>query len=105
MPRFICPRCKDRSISLLDKYRLGLWLTTRCPKCGTRLCANPYLLFVLYFLYVWNFMWWPTLAYYTGNYWHLIYLLPCWLVIDLINLRFIPMSCMKKKVEAPPGAG
>ena len=72
MPRFACPRCKEKTISLPDKYRRGIWL------------------------------WWPTLAYFTGNYRNLICLLPCWLIIDLVSVRFIPMSCMKKTAGETP---
>ncbi len=97
MPGFACPRCQKETVLLRDKFRLGLWLTTHCSSCGTRLCANPYLMVVVYFFHIWNVIWWPTIAHFTGNYWNLIYLFPCWLVIELINLNYVPMCCLKKK--------
>lgn len=91
-----CPSCKKETISHKNKYLMGLWLLKTCPDCGARLCANPYLMFGIYFVYLWNFFWWPVIAYLTGNLLYLIPLVVIWLLLDYINVRYMPLLCMKK---------
>ncbi len=95
MKNYQCPRCEQESIPFKDKYRAGLWGNIHCVNCGSRLCANPILMAVLYAAHTWNVLWWFALFYWTGHYYHLIFMLLVWVVIDFINVHYIPLSVMK----------
>jgi hypothetical protein len=100
MARYACPHCEKETISSRDKYLMGLWLTRTCPHCGTRLCANPYLMFVIYFFYLWNLFWWPVVAYLNGNSLYVVPMVLIWAMLDFINVRYMPLLCLKRKKPA-----
>ena len=96
---FKCPHCREETISLKDKYRLGWWMTTICSKCGSRIAAFPWTLLMLNMVYVWNVLWWVGMINFNHSYHYLIYLVICWILLDLINVYFMPLCRLKKKAE------
>jgi len=96
---FKCPHCGKDTISLAQKYRLGYWLTHICSNCSGRSSANPYLLAVLSLAYMWDVLWFTTMYLYTHKPMHLLYMVIGWLIIDAINIQFMPLSRLKKRVN------
>lgn len=92
---FKCPHCRAQSVSLKDKYKLGWWMTVSCPNCGGRIAAFPWTLLIMTMLYVWNLMWWVGLINFNHSYHYLIYLAICWVLLDLINIFFMPLARLK----------
>lgn len=97
MASFKCPSCKEETLSLFDKYRLGWWMTTSCSHCGARIAAFPWTLMVLFFFYVWNVVWWAGMVNFNDSFHYLIYMAVIWVLIDLVNIYFMPLSALKSK--------
>lgn len=100
MPAFKCPNCQAESISLKDKFRLGWWMTTTCNQCDTRVAAFPWTLMLLFFLHVWNVIWWLGLYHFKGGAEYFIYLAICWLLLELTNVFFMPLCSLRRKTES-----
>ena len=101
---FECPYCGEKTISIKDKHLIGYWMTRNCGNCGTRVGGRPIPLALIYFVYSWNALWWISLYVYssmTGNpdISYLLYMVICWIVLDIININVIPLGAMKKKPE------
>lgn len=94
---FKCPHCREETLSLKDKYRLGWWMTATCPNCGGRIAAFPWTLLLLTMVYVWNVLWWVGLINFNESYHYLIYLAISWVLLDLVNLYFMPLARLRKK--------
>lgn len=97
MAAFKCPHCREETLSLKDKYRLGWWATLNCSKCGGRVAAFPWVLLMMTMLYVWNLLWWVGMMNFKHSYHYLGYLVLCWVLLDLINIYFMPLCRLKKK--------
>lgn len=95
MTMYKCPRCRTMSIPFKDKYRTSVWGTIHCPHCKARLCAYPLLLGALYVLYTWDIMWFAGLYYFTRNLMDFVYMILGWLVLDSLNVSFMPLAVMK----------
>lgn len=95
---FKCPHCREETILLTQKYRLGWWMTSTCNACGGRIGVFPWTLMIITMFHVWNVLWWVGLVHFNDSYHYLIYLAICWILIDLINLYFMPL-CRLRKIE------
>ena len=94
---FKCPRCRNDSISVMNKYKAGLWLTITCPRCETRLCAYPWLLMGLHLVYLWNILWFIGLFLAEGNPVYLLYMVAGLVLLEIANVKFIPLAAMRRK--------
>ncbi len=99
MPKFHCPRCKQPTLSMKDKYLIGWWKTANCGGCGARITAYPILLMIYSFLYVWNIIWWVGMAQFNDSLHYLIYMAVIWLLLDFFNIQLIPLAAMKDKAK------
>ena len=97
MKSYRCPSCNRDTISTKDKYFAGIWRVIYCPSCGARLCAQPWLLALGWAIYVWAFMWFGALAFFNHSLAPLVYLVPVWLFLDFLNIRFMPLAVMRAK--------
>ena len=98
---FKCKRCESPAISLLDKYKAGLWQEVYCPNCQARLADNPYILGAFHFCgYVQIVAWFVLLAYMTKDLTYLAYLAATWLIFDVLNVMFVPLVILKPKPAA-----
>lgn len=70
-----------------------------CPSCGGRVCAQPIVLAVMYFFYVWDVVLFGFLAY-LDSLWYLVAMLVAWLILDYFSL-YIPLTALRAK---PSGA-
>jgi hypothetical protein len=95
MRRFICPRCKRDSISLKDKYLAGIWMTISCRECGARLCGHPWAMALGYIPYVWALAWFAMWALLDGSWLPILYLIPVWLLLDALNILFMPLASLR----------
>ena len=70
-----------------------------CPKCGGRVCAQPIILAVLYFLYIWDVMLFGYLAY-LDSLWYLAVMLTGWLILDYFAI-YVPLSPLRANPDLP----
>lgn len=97
MKHFPCPKCGQAAIPFRAKYLAGMWQVIHCPACQARLCANPIILALAWACYVWALAWFGFAAYLEHSYSYLIYLVPVWLILDLLNIYLVPLSAMKAR--------
>jgi len=48
---------------------------------------------------MWDVLWFTAMYLYTHKSIHLLYMVIGWLIIDAINIQFMPLSRLKKKVN------
>lgn len=96
--KFECPHCNKPTISLKQKYLTGKWLETHCPDCGGRICAQPIILAVLSFFYVWDVMLFGYVAAAKQSLLYIGILVAGWIILDLFNLS-CPLSRMRSKTQ------
>jgi DNA-directed RNA polymerase subunit RPC12/RpoP len=94
-----CPHCGEKTFTWRDKYQAGKWAVLRCAHCGGRVCAQPIVLSILYFFYLWDLMLFGYLAY-LDTAWYLLVLLVVWLVLDYCSL-YVPFTALRAR---PRGA-
>ena len=90
-----CPHCGQKTFSWWDKYRAGKWAMLHCPSCGGRVCAQPIVLAVMYFFYVWDVVLFAFLAY-LDTLWYLVVMLVAWLILDYFSL-YVPLTALRAK--------
>ena len=90
-----CPHCGEKSFSWWDKYRTGKWALLHCKACDGRVCAQPIVLAVLYFLYVWDVVLFGYLAY-LDSVWYLAVMLAGWLILDYFSI-YIPLTPLRAR--------
>jgi hypothetical protein len=88
-----CPHCGEKTFSWWDKYRAGKWVMLHCTHCGGRVCAQPIIMAVLYFFYVWDLMLFGYLAY-LDSLSYLLVLLAGWLILDYFSI-YIPLTALR----------
>jgi len=93
-----CPHCEQKTFSWWHKYRTGKWGILRCSQCTGRVCAQPIVLAVLYFAYVWDVVLFGYLAY-LDSLWYLLVMLVGWLILDYFSV-YIPLTPLR----SPGGA-
>lgn len=99
MPMYQCPLCKTASIPFKDKYKAGVWGDIYCPNCKAKLCAWPWLLALIWVAYAWDVAWFSGLFYYTRNPLDFVYMVLVWLLIDALNVSFMPLAVMKQPAK------
>jgi len=92
-----CPHCDQESLSWWDKYKAAKWKILFCPKCGGRLCSNPYILVFYSILYVWVVLWFIFWAMHNKSWIYLLWILVGWVILDWFAL-YLPL-CKMKPVE------
>ena len=92
-----CPHCKAKTFTWWDKYRAGKWMLLKCPQCGGRACAQPIVLAVLSFIYVWDVMLFGYLAY-LDSLWYLAVMTAAWLILDYFSI-YVPLSPLRTQPE------
>jgi uncharacterized protein (DUF983 family) len=101
MKKFTCPNCKREEISLKNKYLASIWQVIYCDSCDARLCAQPLLLALAYFIYTWVVVTFVAMAIYQESYIPLFYMLAVWLILDFINVISMPLAIMRRQLNPP----
>lgn len=94
-----CPHCGQNTFSWWDKYLAGKWAMRHCSSCAARVCAQPIVLAVMYFFYVWDVVLFGFLAY-LDTLWYLVVMLVVWLILDYFSL-YIPLTALRPKQSGP----
>ncbi len=103
MANFKCPCCKEQSLSLKNKFFMGWWGTCNCDQCEARVAAFPWVLMLISGLHVWNIIWWVGLVFFKESYHYLVYMAVGWVLIELLNLYFIPLVTLRKRTPKNGG--
>jgi hypothetical protein len=88
-----CPHCDAKVYTWWDKYRAGKWALLTCPQCGGRACAQPIIMIVLYFFYMWDVVLFGYLTFLAGAS-YLLVMLIAWLILDYFSI-YIPLSPLR----------
>ncbi len=105
MKPFKCPKCQVEAITAKQKYKAGFWKDIYCGHCGARLCGHPWLMALIYVAYLWAVAWFLAWPYFAGNWWLALGLIPTWLLLDYLNVRFMPLVILRPKPSGPaPGS-
>ena len=96
MANFTCPSCNKDSIPLKDKYAMGYWMTRRCVECNSLIANHAILLGVLTFAYLWNLLFFIGLAQFNQSWHYFGYMLVIWVVLDLINIKYVPLMVVRR---------
>jgi len=102
MKTYQCPYCKQLGVPLKDKYFAGHWASINCRLCRARLCSHPIFQAMAYGLYTWGVAWWSFMAYFDKSYFTLIYIIPTWILIDLLNVRYVQLSVLRRPTPLDP---
>lgn len=100
MPMYKCPRCQTMSIPLKDKYLAGVWINIHCKHCKAKLCATPLALAALNVFYLWDIGWFSGLYFFTRDIMDFVYMFIVWIIIDALNVSYMPLSSMKRDPQS-----
>jgi hypothetical protein len=95
MASIACPHCGEKTFSWWDKYLSGKWAMLHCSQCGGRVCAQPIVLTLMYFFYVWDVVLFGYLAY-LDSLVYLLVMVVIWLILDYFSL-YVPLTALRKK--------
>jgi len=90
-----CPHCQEKTFSWWDKYKTGKWALLNCSHCGGRVCAQPIVLSIMYFLYVWDLMLFGYLAY-LDSLWYLLVMVVVWVILDYFSV-YVPLVALRAR--------
>ncbi len=108
MANFTCPSCDHESFSLKDKYTMGYWMIRKCSHCQSIVAANPIILGVLTFAYLWNVLmfgaltffdrdldvnWWDNIV--NGAWHYILIMIILWAILDFINIKYVPLMIVR----------
>lgn len=96
MENIACPRCGELTITPKDRIKTGKWLNTNCSNCGSRLCANPVVLALLYFVLLWDIFFFGFMAYHEKSWIWASVMLAGWLIMEFF-IYYTPLSILKSK--------
>ena len=105
MEKIECPQCGEQTISIKQKLKAGKWATIYCPDCGARMCSNPIVLALLYFVLTWNILFFGYLAVHESSINYAITMLAGWAIIEFF-MFYIPLNRMRAlKPDNNTGSG
>jgi len=94
MEKIECPQCSRQTITLKQKLKAGKWATIYCGDCDARMCANPVILALLYFVLTWNFLFFGYMAVRESSLGYFIAMIVGWAIIELF-IYYIPLNRMR----------
>lgn len=95
-----CPHCDENTFSWWDKYRTGKWQLLHCRQCGGRVCAQPIVLALLYFMYIWDVLLFGFLAY-MDSLWYLLVMAVGFLILDYFSV-YVPLASLRTPGRTKP---
>ncbi len=95
-----CPHCSENSIRPLARWIAGHWKDIYCPRCEGRIAMQPIVLALLYFVYVWNVLFFGFMAWYESS-WVYAALLIVGAIILEVFIYYIPLVRLRRKKPKP----
>ena len=89
-----CPQCSENTITPAQKFKAGKWSTIFCPSCGARMCTNPIVLALLYFVLTWNLLFFGYMAVRESSISYAVMMIAGWALIEFF-IYYIPLSRMR----------
>ena len=94
MENLECPQCSEKTITLKQKLKAGKWATIHCPDCGARMCSNPIVLALMYFVLTWIILFFGYLAFHESNATYAVIMVVGWLIMEFF-MYYIPLNRMR----------
>ena len=94
MENIECPQCQEKTITTKEKLRAGKWATIFCPSCGARMCANPIVMALMYFILTWNLMFFGYMAIRESSVAYGLAMIVGWAIMELF-IYYIPLNRMR----------
>jgi len=101
MTNFPCPHCNNLTLSLKQKYLAAKWQDVHCDACRGRSCAQPVILALMSFIYVWDVLYFSVVAYAEHSWAFIGMMLAIWLILDFF-CHYIPLSRLKSPNKRAP---
>ena len=89
-----CPQCCEKTITPAQKFKAGKWSTIFCPSCDARMCCNPIILALLYFVLTWVILFFGYMAIRETSISYGIMMIAGWALIEFF-IYYIPLSRMR----------
>jgi len=89
-----CPHCCEQTIRPTQKIMAGKWVTILCPDCQGRMCTNPIILALLYFMLTWNIFFFGYMAIRESSIGYAVMMVVGWAIIEFF-IYYIPLSRMR----------
>ncbi|MDH5544473.1 MAG: hypothetical protein OEZ43_02705 [Gammaproteobacteria bacterium] len=91
-----CPHCGKETISLSQRLITGHWIDTYCSECSGRVSMNPIILFVMYFLLLWDLFFFGFMAYVEKSIIYLSLMIVGWLIMEVF-IYYVPLVALRPK--------
>jgi len=101
MTKFPCPHCNNLTLSLKQKYLVAKWQDVQCDACRGLSCAQPVVLALMSFIYVWDVLYFGVVAYAEHSWAFIGMMLSIWLILDFF-CHYIPLSRLKSPNKRAP---
>lgn len=89
-----CPQCAEKTITTQQKLKAGKWANIYCPNCGARMCANPIVMALMYFILTWDILFFGYMAVRESSFTYTVLMIAGWLILELF-IFFIPLNRMR----------
>lgn len=94
MENIECPHCSKQTITPGLKFRAGKWSTISCPDCNGRMCSNPTVLALIYFILTWVILFFGYLAIRESSMSYAIMMIAGWVIVEFF-IFYVPLSRMR----------
>jgi len=94
MEKIECPQCSEKTITVKEKLKAGKWVNIFCPDCGARMCANPIVMALMYFVLTWNILFFGYMAVRESSFTYTVLMFAGWLILELF-IFYIPLNRMR----------
>jgi len=94
MGTFQCPQCGEETITVKQKLKAGKWSTIFCPNCNARMCTNPIVLALMYFVLTWNLLFFGYMAVRESSFAYAIAMIVGWLILEFF-IAYVPLNRMR----------
>lgn len=101
MEKTECPRCGEATITMFDRFKAGKWLDIYCSNCKGRMCANPIILAIMYFILCWDIFFFGFMAVYEKSWIYAAAMFIGWAILEFFIL-YVPLTKLRPVQQKNP---
>ena len=98
MSNIECPNCKQETITVKQKLLAGKWRDIYCSNCGSRFCAQPVVMALMYFAVTWDILFFGFMAIYESSIAYAVAMVIGWLILEFF-IYYIPLTKLRPKEQ------
>jgi len=96
-----CPRCGKETITLKQRFQAGKWIDIYCSECGGRMCAQPIVMSIMYFVLTWNILFFGFMAVYESSWAYGVAMVIGWAMLEFFIL-YMPLTKLRPLKQKDP---